>query len=260
MNYYYLASALPEIRLENPLDISFEDFEIMMKENLTQKDWEKVRIIRRYYDIENIRALFKNEPLNKYGNASSAALEEMLVTQIGLPEYIVDFLIRYDNISSRLKYFLELIASYFRTEITMAEGFLKGYLIFEREWRLVFAAFRAKKVGRNLTYELQYESPEDDLVMQMISQKDAKTYTPPDRYLELKPLFDTFQDQPLELHKALCAYRLAKVDQLLGVDLFSVDTILAYMVQLIIIEQWQTLDKKRGIDIVDSIVERKAAS
>lgn len=255
MNYYYLAAALPEIRIGSPLDISFEDLEILMRENLNSRDWEKVRTARRFYDIENIRALWRHEPFNKYGNDYSVPLEEQLITLIGLPEYIIDFVSRYDNVESRLRHFLELIANYFRAEIEKAESFLRQYLIFEREWRLVFAAFRAKKLGRDITSELQFESPYDDLVMQIIAQKDSKTYTPPYSHSELKPIFDSYQDQPLELHKALCEYRFAKVEELLGVDLFSIDRVLGYMVQLIIAEQWQELDKEKGIEVVDTIIK-----
>jgi hypothetical protein len=103
--------------------------------------------------------------------------------------------------------------------------------------------------------ELQFEDPDDEIVAQILAQKDAKTYEPPERYSDLKALFEEHYDAPMELYQGLCEYRFEKIVQMYGIDVFSIDRILAYLARLIIVEKWLDLDKKKGIQVVDAIVK-----
>ncbi|MBA3957628.1 MAG: DUF2764 family protein [Parachlamydiaceae bacterium] len=256
-NYYFVATALPPLQIGVPPEISFEEFETLLQDNLTANDDDKTEVIRRFYDIQNIRAFWKNESLDPRGGLNEIELETALLDQAGFPTYVFDFLNRYDSTKSRLEHFPELVSTYFTAEQKHATGFLQDYLRFEREWRLVFTAFRAKQLGRDLTKELQYEDPDEDLVAQILAQKDSKTFIPPNGFQELQPLFEEHSDDPLALYKALCEYRFSKVEEMLDIDLFSIDRLLGYMVQLIIVEKWFELDKQKGTEIVNQIVTPK---
>lgn len=252
-NYYFTATSLPPLQMGIPPEISFHAFQNLMHDNLSTSDLHKAEIISRYYDIENIRAFWKKEPFDEHGNLNEVELEEGLLARQDLPEYVYDFLDAYDNKESRLEHFPELIAKYFKVESEEATGFLKQYLSFEREWRLVFAAFRAKKLGRDVAKELQYEDPNDEIVAQIMAQKDAKTFVPPDGYEDLKVIFDEHGDKPLELFKALCEYRFHHIEEMLGIDVFSINYILGYMAQLITVEKWIGLDQQKGMNIVQNV-------
>lgn len=262
-NYYYLASSLPSLQIGSPSDLSFRDFIFACRINLGKKDWEKTQVIRRYYDLENLRILLskeqmsdvKEEEFDHHGNFDAKSLEDAVITRSGLPQYVYDFLDRYDQRGEQLRYFSSLFAAYFKEEIGANEGFLRRYLSFEREWRIVLAGFRAKVLGRDVSSELQFEDPYDDLVRQLLSQRDAETFEPPEQYRELKELFNEHAQEPLALHQALCEYRFYKIEELLGTDLFSIDRILGYMAQLITVEKWIELDKKKGLQIVEAIVK-----
>lgn len=254
-NYYFVGAALPEIKLGVTPDISLHDFMILCLMNLKPADLEQVRAIRLLYDIQNLKAYWRKEPLSYRGNYDANELEENILTQTGFPQYVFDFIDRYESNEDKLRNFSSLIASYFNDEIPKATGFLHDYLIFEREWRLVLLGFRAKKLGRDLLTELQYEDPNDDLVAQILAQKDSRTYEPPSGYEDLKPLFDEYCDAPLKLHQALCEYRFQKIDDMAGLEVFSMDRILAFMAKLIIVEKLLELDKIKGIEIVDTIVK-----
>lgn len=252
-NYYFVASALPPLQIDLPPELKFHEFENLLKDNLTDADLAKVYVMRFYYDIHNMRAFWKNEALDPRGNLNEVELEEALITKGGLPAYVQDFLESYTTNESRSHHFSAIPVAYFAAESVYASGFLQRYLTFEREWRLVMTAFRAKQLGRDLTVELQFEDPNDDFVAQILAQKDAKTYTPPDEYQELKPLFETHSNDPLALHLALCEYRFKKIQELFGVDIFSIDRILGYMARLIIVEKWQALNKEKGMELVNKI-------
>lgn len=257
--YYFLAASLPALQLTAKPEIAFTEFVDLASVNLSSHDYAKIQTMRRFYDIQNIRALWKNEELDPRGILNSVELEDAVLSRVGIPVYVADFLDRFDSKEEQLRNFPALISAYFRNEKRVADGFLKDYLSFEHDWRLIFAAFRAKKLGRNLENELQFEDPYDPIVAQILSQKDSSSFMPPIGYEELLPMFNALGDEPLELHKALCIYRFQKISEKTGVDLFSTDAILAYAAQLIIVEKWHELDHVKGMENIHKAIDRKVS-
>lgn len=251
-NYYFLAPSLPPLELGGRPDITSYILKIRMEENLGKKDLEASRVIRTYIDINNIRALLLEEPIDLRGNLNEKELDEALLLKVVLPEYIFDFLGRYDTASERIKNFSGLLVQFFFEEIPKSEGFLNRYLSFEREWRLVLIGLRAKHLGRDVAKELQFEDFTDPLVAQILAQKDAETYEPPVEYAGLKELFIASGNDPWQQNKSFAEWRFEKIELLVERPLFSIDWILSYMVQLMIVEDWNELDREKGRMILDT--------
>lgn len=256
--YYFLTTYLPSLQFGVPPDISFEELEILFDENLSSKDLKQVEVIRRYYDLFNMRAFWKGEPLDPHGNWNENQLEEVLLEPARQPEYLRKYLEEYESTAERVSQFSRLLAAYFRNEEEHAEGFLKKYLQLERELRLILVGFRAKKMKRDLLKELQYEDPEEPIVAQILAQKDDLAFHPPEPYEELKPIFEANADNPMTLHQALLEWRYGKIQEFVGVQPFSIDRILGYFVRFILNENSLELDKIKGTKIVDSIVEERS--
>lgn len=254
-NYYFLGTLLPELVIGEPPEIGFDELDQLLKDNLTNEDYAKTRTIRNLYDISNLRAYWKGEPLDRYGNFNYSELEEALVTRSMLPGFVFDFMDKYESNEDRLKHYPELLAVFFRNAIENSSGFFKYYLSLERELRLVLVAFRAKKLGRDIFKELQYENPEEEFIAQIFAQKDAPIYEPPEKYEEIKTLFEQHYDDPIELQKSLLEYRFNKIEEKLGIELFSIDRVLAYMIELIMVERWQQMDKQKGLEIVENMLK-----
>lgn len=252
-NYYFVGTVLPDLQIGSPPEIKFQEFITLLKDNLSHKDYAQTKVLRAFYDVENIRALWKGEELDFRGNLDETELEDMLLRSDHLPPYIKEFLEKYEHKEQRLRYFPAVISGYFKDEAAKASGFLKKFLEFEREFRLVQAAFRAKRMGKDLFTELQFEDPDDGFVAQLLAQKDSKTFEPPEKFEDLKPIFDEYYEAPLELHKALCEYQFGKIEDMLEGPPFSIDRILGYMAQLIMAEKWFELDKEKGTQIIDQI-------
>lgn len=251
--YYFLGTYLQPIVIDELPDIRFQEFNQLLKDNLSAQDYARTYELRLLYDILNLRSYWKKEPLDPIGTLDENDLEEALVTGSGLPDYVYEFIDKYDALSDRLKYFPELLVRFFNSASKKTSGFIKEYLQFERELRLVLAAFRAKKLNRNLLQELQFENPEEDFIAQILAQKDSAHYEPPEKYENLTPILQQYADDPVELEKALIQYRLEKIDQLLGLEMFSSDRIFGYLMQLILVENWQNLDRKKGLEIIDTM-------
>lgn len=253
--YTFLATLLPPLRIGDAPDMPFKEVEFFLAQNLSREDLAKVTVIRRYYDIQNLRALWLEEPLDAHGNYDENQLEEAMLTGEGFPRYIYRFLEQHEAVEERLKFFPELERAYFVEEGKHATGLLREYLKMERELRLVATGFRAKRMKRDLAAELQFEDPDDDLVGQIMAFRDAEYFEPPPGYSDLKRIFEHHRDDPLGLHQALCQYRFDSVEEMVGVRTMSIDYILAYVVQLILVEKWLELDQQKGQTIVDRIIK-----
>lgn len=257
--YYFVGTLLPSLSLDAPPEISLEKLEVMLRDNLTHHDYEKTMVLRRFYDILNLRALLLEEEFDPRGELSAYEMGEALINHVGLPDYVFEYIDRYPKTADRLHHFPYLLAKFFQQAESLKDPFLRHFLSFEREMRLVMTAFRANKLGRDLSVELQYENPEEDLIAQLLAHQDASTYEPPEKYKDLKVLFDKHGDNPMALEKALDQYRFERVEDLVDMaDTFSIERILAYLVQYMIVEKRSQLNKDKGIQIVDQIIKEKA--
>ena len=257
--YYFVGTFLPELTFESPPEISFAELEELFRDNLSKKDLEKIFYIRRFYDILNVRALWNEEELDPKGDLSAIELNEAIEGRVGLPSYVYEFIDKYEKKADRLHHFPFLLATFFKNASFLKDRFLKSYFRFERELRLVLTAFRAKKLGRDLSVELQYENPEEELIGQILAAQDAKTYEPPEKYADLKVIFEKNGDNPLALQKALDAYRFEFIEKLVDMsDVFSNDRMIAYFFQFLLIEKWFQLDHAEGIKIITRVAKNES--
>jgi hypothetical protein len=247
--YYFIGAALPPLVIGIKPELSFNDFYEMLLANMNQSDMGKVNELIWSIDLNNIRALWLGYPLDERGLYTQKELVEALLVREGFPDYLNDFLDQYESLVDRIRFFPGLYASMYQ-EMKKKGGFLATYYSLEREIRLVCTALRAKQSGRNIVRELQFEDPVDPFVMSIISQKDAPDYIVPVEYEELRSIFLRNLADPKKLHLELLVFRFKKVEQS---ELFSMDRILSYMVQLMIVESWENLDQELGNTIVEDL-------
>jgi hypothetical protein len=253
-NYYFLAASLPQLVLGEKPDITFEELTSRLEINLTKPDLEKTAVFRRYIDLSNIRALFLEESIDPRGNLSEKELDEALLVKDGLPQYVFDFLDQFEGMSEKLRNFSGLFSTFFAEEVGKASGFLHAYFEFEREWKLVMLAIRSKELGRNVAQELQFEDFTDPTVAQILAQKDSESYDPPIDYISLKETFLSCGSDPWQQYRQVAKWRFGRIEELVERPLFSIDWVLSYMAQLLIVEHWNELDESKGKMILDAFV------
>lgn len=253
--YYFLIPSFPELRIGTPPEISWDELMFLLSSNLSQEDYAKVQVMRSYFDLENLRSFWAGFPIHRFGNFDEVELEQALQVRSGLPNYVYNYMDRFDSKEDRLRHFSALLGEYYNTEIKQSSGFIKKMFSIERDIRLILTAFRAKALERDILSELQFEDPQDPLVADILAQKDAKSYDPPEAYQELKALYERHREAPLELQKALLQYRFHKVLELTGLKLFSLECVLSYVFQWILVEKWNILDQEKGKKIINSILQ-----
>ncbi len=255
-NYYFFATALPPIRLGEPVDISVYDFKYFAQINLLKADFEKIQTLLFVFDIDNIRALWRGEDLSSISCIAPDFLDEALASGLMLPDYVLSYLDHYTDKEDRLRYFSKLYHDYYAEESKRATGFLKEYLELERSMRLTFSALRAKDLDLDIVEELQFEDPDDPLVASILSQKSAASFDPPDEMKPIKAIYEEHKKDSYALYQAIMEWRYERVEKMVGIDQFSIDRILCYLIQLVSCIKWLELDEKKGLDMFDAIVRK----
>lgn len=256
-DYYFVGTYLADLEFGKEPEISFAEFETLLKDNLTPKDYQHVHVLRLLIDIENLRFFWKEKELDKRGNFNEQELDQAILSRGVLPIWLDDFLDEFESTEAKLKNFSRIWAAFFKHEIPKNKSFLKSYLNFEYELRLVLTAYRAKKLGRDIVKELQFEDLEHPLVQQILAEKDVKSYTLPSEYEELAQILQVSGDEPDLLAPALDAYRFKKIEEIEGLETFSLDRLLAYMAQLFLIEKNVAPHAETGEELVLKIINAK---
>lgn len=251
-NYYFVAPLLPPLILGERPEITFEELMYRLELNLSKVDLQKVATIRRMIDLQNIRDLYLQKPLDSRGNLNEKELDEALLVQDFLPEYVFDFLGQFEDTKEKARHFSGLLARYFREEIEKQKGFLKQFLIFERELRLVLTALRAKKSKRDLIAEFQFEDFIDPFVAHILAQKDAEEYIPPIEFQSLKEQLQFHEKDPLQQYRTVMEFTFQHIEEMTGYPLFSLDWILGYVARLLLVEKWLEQDEMQAKRILET--------
>lgn len=258
MDYYFLASLLPELSIGHVPSIGWSELKELLRINLKKEDMAKVKRLLSFIDFQNLLKIWTHEPIDPYGNYSKEELESSLANLTwpdgsAFPPYLQEFLQQYGDDLQRALHFSNLFGKFLEDRAANEEDFLSDFFNFERYMRLIMAGFRAKNLGKNVEKQLQFEDSTDPIVAQIIAQKDAKNYEPPFEFKELKPIFEEWSESPLEMHKALTEYRFDAIQDFYAGHHFSIDNILGYIARLYLAEKWLALDVQEGINVIDKI-------
>lgn len=254
-NYYFLATLLPPLRVGAPVELGLRELDFLLEQNLTPKDLEIVSVLKWLIDIDNIRAIWKKQPFLPGGNYEQYDLEERLFFKEGLPQYILDYLEEYHDKKELIDNFPAILHRYFAIMSQNTDPFLQKYLTFQWQWRLVFVALRAHELNRDLETEIKHEDLENPFVAELLAASREKTFEPPAPYTGLKALYESRKAAPLDLYQALSEWRFNYIEELIEWENFSMDRILGYIAQLEICEEWLQLDKLKGLEIVEEMME-----
>ena len=95
-------------------------------------------------------------------------------------------------------------------------------------------------------------------VSYLIATKDAPAIEMPMEFAKLTDVLSKTEESPSDQYQELTRYRMEKVREMAIDDPFSIDWLLAYMVLLILMENWYELDEGRGKQMLNKIVKETA--
>jgi len=253
--YFFLGSMLPPLELGDTPGLSFQEIWELLRMNMTSGDLRKVKLIRRYVDLKNVWQLLKKQPLDVRGNLTERELDEALLSREGLPEYLFEYCDEYETLEGQLRYFSKVYTSFFKEMDENERGFLKFYFNFERRCRLVLAGRRARLLGVDLIEELRHEDFSDPFVAQVISQRDAKSFEAPPGYEKLEEMLAQEKDDPKGQYEVVASFRFEKISQYVQEVFFSVNYILGYFVQFMIVEDWNAINETSKNHSITEVIE-----
>lgn len=242
---FFVGSALPPLTLGEMPELSFVDLMALLESNLSKRELEQVRLLRLSIDIENVRRYLLSESIDTRGVFSEKEIDEAILNEVNLPEFLHDFLLKYKG-DDRNTYFGSVLASFYREMKRQGKGFVSEYFAFEHDFRLVLTAARAKKHGLDIQRELQFEDPKDPLVAELLAGRDAPKFVFPYEFADLEKIFIETDDDPMKQYFEMVKYRYNWIVNYSGKPFFALDTILGYVMRHLLIEDVASLDSEEG--------------
>lgn len=233
--HFFLCSAVPEISVQEKPGIDFDSFIHMLELSCSKREWKKVSALRQFFDLMNLQALFFSRPLNSYGSIAPDIFEEQLNQHLGFPLTVIDYVMRYQSTEDRRLHFSALVAAFFG-EQTKHSGFVGEYFKWLEEFFIVGATLRSKRLGRDVAKELGDEDFSHPLVAEGLSFRDAANYDPPERFHSFKEIYERDFDNAKALETNTSNFIFQHLEEIKETRPFSLDFLLAYMVQLILVE------------------------
>lgn len=260
MGRFFIMGSLPTLDFGSKPDISVSEFLELLRANLTGGDEADFVEFERWIDLNNMNRLFWGKKLNPNGLLSEEAIQDFITQGVGFPDYVYEFLSLYTTDAGRKEHFPWLIARYFEEAKKNVSVKLQPLLQFEHELMVVLTAYRAKRLGRDIGRELQFEDAKDPIVASAIAQKDTQgKFSFPYEYMELEQLLNDAGEDPMKQCEMMARYRFDYYLNFVDSEQFSIVGIIAYMMRLWILEEHFNLREDQGNKVLDNLMERKNA-
>lgn len=251
-DFYYILNSLPEIDISKEVPIKIDDLMMELEMNLSDKDRDRIRAFSRYYDVLNLKAYWQQKTLDPWGNLDTTGIEEALLVENILPEFVFDFLKDFGEDKDRIKNFPKLLSGFLSDRIEQEKGFLQSYFLFQKTIRLLITIVKAGSEKEELEKKLFFEDFQDIRLREMIKNTDTYEDVCFDYRLLVKILKDK-SIKPLELYKKFMEFQFYALDDQMIEHPFSMDQLLGYLAKLRIVTELNTLDDKTGKEIVSKI-------
>jgi hypothetical protein len=247
MKYYFLASYLPEIhRDDTKIKISFSDL-LGERFHIPREDWKEIELVLLGRDILILDGLLRGKDIEVEDSIFGPEFWRGQIKSPGeeCPAFILEFLRDLDTQTFGARESDRLLGAYFNHVISeTANGFLRGYFIFQRDLYNILAAGRARKKGLDPS---EYLVGEGDLV-ERLKTSQAEDFGLEELYpwLESIEKADTPHQQRETIEQILWDY----LDKNTGPDIFHFNVILAYLLKLEILHKRLALSEEGGMEKV----------
>jgi len=254
MRYYYLIATLPEITPGNiPKDLNIGKLTELIRDNLEWEDRQQINYLLYMNDNTNLINLLcsKRKERTVFPKASPSyydekELAELMRGRFELPDYMSDFLVRFEDQASTLSIqTLEenLWINFYKEVDEKCSGFIKEYYAFDRALRSIVSNTNAKLF------------PEQKLSSQLASSSINQGNT---EYEEINVHYDELVDgleskQPKFIQITMDKIRWEFADRYQPTEFFSNTRVFAYYLQLMMLEKWIRL---RDLEKPDMIVDK----
>jgi hypothetical protein len=246
MKYYFLASYLPEINKDD-LKIRFTLSDLLEERfHIPERDWQDIEKVLMGRDVLIIEKLLSGKTISiEHSLFNIEFWRDQIKSPKEAPEFLLDFLSGTDLQGFGARDVDRLYAAYYDYVLsTTSHDFLRGYFTFQKDFRNVLAALRAreKKVAPS-----EYLMGEGELV-NVLGTSTAEDFGLAAEYPWLERLMAT--KLPHQRQDVIDSIVWEYLDENVGPDPFDFKAILAYLLKLEILQKRLALSDEKGVEKV----------
>lgn len=253
--YYCLVAGLPDIALDDAkVPLATAALRADLTEQLVPADRPLLSSL--FYPVDNDNFLAVLEESGREHDARGNFSRETLVEEIRVPSlipgYMREFLDMYRAGLPAGSHPRNVLAGLFYRDMASSScSFVRGWYAFDRDLRNIVAALGCRRTGRDPVPEVVGEG----LVAEAARRSTAADFGLTRECVWLDGLLRAWPGNLLERELALDRIRLDVIAELTLWSGFSVDTVLAFVVRLGIVERWLALDAATGRALLSRILD-----
>jgi len=264
-NYYCLVAGLPDVIPDDKkLHYSSAELRDYLQEELHPDDYRLVELFYLPWDHENLlNLLFETEfEWDDRGNYSRELLEQMadkkqyeLLDTSDFPPYFVEFIETYHNDEEefpKAQCIRFLTEGWFKWLRASGNDFLRKFADYKQNMSNIMMALNGRK------HDIPYEEAiiGDDEVTQALRKSRSRDFglsTEIDDIENLIQIFETenILDRELKIDNHLWKF----LDEITFFNYFTTEKVLAFVQKIFIVERWFELDKEKGQQIFNQLLE-----
>ena len=272
-NYYFLVAGLPDLILDEGKNVpSFVEFMEELEEQISSGDLELLRCIRLPLDNSNLITVLQNskKEFDPRGNFTREEIASAIKNGDGLPEYMLTFLEAYKENrlpSSPLIAEDQLNCFFYEQMIAHPNQFIREWFTFELNLRNLIAGINSR---RGLQHFDALASERERAIAsvligindeaEMILRSNAPDFGLSSQLPWAERVINLSRSTLLEFEKGIDLLRWDMLNELTAFSYFSIETIIAFSIKLMMVERWKKLDAQTGKVVLERLVEELHAT
>lgn len=264
-NYYCLVAGFPDlIPDDKKLHFSSVELRNYLREEIHPADFELVKLFYLPWDHENlISLLFDSEfEWDERGNYSREKLEEFvdkkqfeLINPSEFPAYFIDFLEFYHDDEEEFPKIAAvkfLTEGWYKTLAGSGNKFVAEFGEFKQNMANIMLALNGRK------HDIPFEEAiiGDDEVTHALKRSKARDFGLSSEIDDIETIVQIFEiENILDRELKLDNHTWQFIDEIIFFNYFTIEKVLGLVQKLFIVERWFELDKEKGQQIFNQLLE-----
>jgi len=268
--YHCLVAGLPDLFFnENKALIDSVSFRQQLQAELSSSDYDLVKLIYLAYDNENLldQLLNRKRPFRSNGIFSKPFLLQQLSPGDETPElplYMLDFIEWFEDMQTEV---LDLNAEivmqqlYYGYILKVRNDFLRNWFLFQLNEKNILTTANCIRFDYNIEEQL-IKADENKNVCTLLIGKKLKPELFEDEVPFYREIFKVTESNLnwMEREKAIDKIKWDYLDENTVFHYFTVEKILSYVLKLDMVERWIKLDRKKGEELLQKLINDFKAS
>jgi vacuolar-type H+-ATPase subunit C/Vma6 len=259
-HYYYEVAGLPDLFLdENRAKVSVAGFRQEFRQKLHPDDYALIEVLFLKYDNKNLLNLLlkKDKPWHELANFSRELLEEEIrESDKRIPEYMRRFIEKFksgEQDDNNMLWETVLDSYFYEYLLSLDNDFLRNYYRFLLDFTNVTTALALRDQEMSPAHQLIG----DNVITQSILRSSARDFGVTQDFAEAEKILSAWQSSTItEREKNLDLIKWQWIDEHTFFEYFTIERLLAFMLQLEIAERWMVLDPETGRSMFDQLLDR----